>query len=355
MAPRFIGRQGRGQGGFILVTTLWLLAAATVALSLLSLWVERSLERTFELQEEADAAVAMASSRDTVLYLMAGNRNTRRGLGLYPPEVMQTHTDPFTMPPEPPESLRYDGTVYQGLDGVQFAIQDEAGLMPLNRATQSQLNSLMDELGIPSRDHSRLSNHFFDYIDSPLGTGFGPSVRREYEAQGRPPPPGRPLIAPQEARRVMEWDQFEAFWERDLLAKQTGVIHHGALNINAATPETFRFLRRLTDRQIERLLDERDEAAFSSIHDLERRTGVHLGGDALSLKTLPSRHLQLTIWSPATGRGYFQIVSLTPRGDEGTPWRIAYSHPVSGEFGADSPDPTTLASPLLAPEDGSQN
>jgi len=339
------------QQGFILVATLWVLAIATVALSIFSAWVYRAAERTADLQSDTRAAVEMVSTRDTLFFLMSSNPMTGRGIGLLDGELEAATRDMFGGRQAADREIIIDGRPYQGISETVFSAQDEAGQLNLNLVEhrRQDLDHLLMALGVEYDRRPRLLYALQDYTDHGSQQSLLGPARGDYRDAGRPEPMNRPLLTVQESWRVFGWDRESAFWEADRLANLTTVLHYGALNLNTAPEEVLHSIPYLDAQQVQHLIDERRRGQFNSPWEAEQRTGVGLSSDAFSMSVVPSNHIRLNFWNPDTRRGYRYYVSLTPTRDGGGPWLIDHVHPITGAELSDGDDPEQVASPIMAP------
>lgn len=340
----------RRNRGVALVIVLWMLVAMAVAGALLVAW---SRERLADAQVSRDAVqdrIDAIGTRDTLLYLASTIPMTRAGLPVEPPspaEVARRRLDDFggfDLSPRGGE-LRLDGTPYAGLGGVQVALQDEAGLVPLS-APSPALEALLASAGVPRQERARLLGALSDYLDADDRRGLNGAESPEYERAGLPPPPGRPLATPRELWGVLGWSMLPGDARQRLEAGTTGT-YAGPLNLNTAPAPLLEAVASGCARACLARLDRRDEAPFENALQFERDTGTRLPGDRdVEYRTAPSEALRLTLVG-RSGRAWRMHVRLTPLADRAGPWTLEAAYRVPRPLTDDAPRP--IPSPLFAP------
>ena len=342
--------------GFILVATLWILAASTIAMTLFAAWVSRSSERARELQQDTRAAVAMFSTRETLLYLIATQGMTHRGVNLSSGPALPEDRNPFELPTVAEHEILLDGRVYEGLQRVRFSLQDEAGLVNLNQEPTNRqvLNKLLLQSGISDAGERRhLLSALRDYVQHGLERDFLAPSRQDYRQAERPEPLNRPLITSRESWRALGWEQQPALWEGSHLANLTTVLHYGGLNVNTAPQEVLQIVAQLDERKAQEAIEARQERGFVNEMEAELRGGLPMSADPFTLAVIPSQHLRLTLWHPqAGGRGVRYYITVTPERHGAGPWFIDHIHPISGVKIASGADPAEVKHPLFAAPDG---
>ena len=352
-ARRRIGRRGSGPrpaSGFVLAVTLWILAGIAIAVGLMTLWSLQQLEQARLGHERLDDELAANGTRDTLLYFASTRELTLAGL---PVEVMSDELRATRRLDEMGSLVRdpiggelaLDGTVYEGLRGTRFAIQDEAGLFGVVMPRDLELDGFLISQGVDPEQVPRLRDALLDYIDSDELTRLNGAERREYEREGRPPPPNRRLLTPAEIGRVLGWDALEPALLAELPERITP-YYSGAVNLNTAPAVLLPHWIPGCPETCDRLVTMRREQPFRSGYDLQARLGIALPGDAsIDYRFLADESLRITWWGRA-GAAWRMHVRLTPLADKRGPWSILAAHPVLRPP-TDEPAEAT-GSPLLA-------
>lgn len=341
--------------GFILVATLWMLAACTIAMTLFAAWVSRATDRALALNEDTRAAIDMFTTRETLLYLASTRGLTHRGINL--PAGPTDNGSPAA--PDAHHEILLDSTPYKGLQRARFNLQDEAGLINLNKTSSGgeAIENLLSQRGISnSGERYRLLSALRDYTEHGLERTFLAPSLQDYRKAGRPEPLYRPLISNHESWRALGWEKHPQLWEGNYLANFTTVLHYGGLNVNTAPREVLQAVARLNESEAQAAIDARRERGFATAREAEVRGGLPMSANLLSLAIVPSRHLRLTLWHSEANRGVRYHITVTPERHGAGPWLVDHVYPVSGVQIADGADPAEVASPLLtSPDSGTAN
>lgn len=344
--PEFRG----GQSGFILAVVLWLLLAIAVGVSLLMLWTRERLGEALLARGELEDEIAAISTRDTLLFLAATVPATQGGLPLAPippAELAMRRLDEFGGFDRSPRGgeLRLDGSPYRGFGDVRFALQDEAGLIPIGFPGTSSLPALLAAAGVPAEQRNLLIDRLDDYVDADDLRRFHGAEANDYVDAGRGLPPNRRLVSPRELRRVLGWDELTPQVHTRLEEWSTSA-YAGALNLNTA-PEDL-LVRILSDcgPVCRERLSRRGDTPVLTGAQFEEQAAVRLPGDRdVDFRTAPSPALRLTFWG-ASGRAWRIHVRLTPLADGGAPWTVDAAYRTARPDSDDVERP--IQSPLFA-------
>ena len=318
--------------GFVLAVTLWLLAGITIAVALMTLWSMDQVEQARVGHERMEDEIAVFGTRDTLLYFASTRELTLAGL---PTEVMSEEMRSLRLLDEMGRlvrdpiggELRLDGSVYRGLRDTRFAIQDEAGLFPLVLPSDPSLDRFLLAQQVEPQAVPRLRDALQDYIDSDDLTRLNGAERREYEREGRPPPPNRRLLTPAEIKRVLGWDTLPPAQLEELPERLTP-FYAGPVNLNTMPRALLPTWIPGCPETCDRLVEARKEAPFRSAHDLQARLGIQLAGDpTIDFRFLADETLRLTLWG-RTGAAWRIHVRLTPLADKRGPWSILAAYPI---------------------------
>lgn len=338
------------QRGVVLVVVLWLLVAMAVAAGMILLW---SRERVADAQTARlgiEERIALIGARDTLLYLGARVPMTLGGQPLEPippGELALRRLDEFGAFDKAPRGgeLRLDDAPYLVPGGIVFRLQDEAGLVPIALPVNAPLVPWLRAAGVPRRDHAGLADALGDYTDADRLRRLHGAEAREYERDGRPPPPDRPLLAVAELSQVAGFERLPAESLQALMATAT-TLESGALNLNTAPVALLEAVVDRCDPRCRQAIAARAAQPFLSGSDFEARTGARLPGDRdVDFRTAPSQTLRLTLGGHS-GRAWRLHVRWTPLADREAPWRIDAVDLVPRPV-ADEP-PTPIEHPLFA-------
>ena len=338
-------------GGFVLVATLWALAALAVLAAYIDGVVASDLRSALETKRGLEAELARRSTEATLVYLLATGRMNYRGLVL---EAEQRFADPFSdeesLPDHGDGELRATGEVYAGPGGTRFSIQDEAGLVSVNAPRFALFSQLLEHAGVAPSDARRVVARVEDYIDANHTLTLNGAERYDYERLGAPPPLNWIMSSPVELRRVLGVEELitPAQWRglRPLLTMRPVFGY----NFNTMRPEVLAVLLGLDERGMRGVLEEREKAVISRLSRIALLSGKHLDIDEMEIRLLPSRFLRVAVWHEGEGSRVLTGVMLTPLG-ESAPWRKDYRYTEHigphGAPGAPREPPLAVATALL--------
>lgn len=323
----------RSERGFVLATTLWLLAAIAAVVGLMTWWALAEVRAATGERDSVEDAAALMSARETLLYVAATREFTRAGLPLEALDETRRavlRLDELGSMNKDPRGgeLRMDGTAYALADGAGFSLQDESGLFSLVLPTPAQLDRFLATQGVPPGKVPHLRDALLDYTDADDLRRLAGAETEDYRRAGRAPPPQRRLLAPSELGAVMGWDTLAP----DVLAR---IAHHattayaGAVNLNTMPPSLLPAWIAGCPDACERVVQQRDQRPFVSGRDVQLRSTVGLpGDDVIDYRFLASDSFRMTLWGRAGG-GWRLHVRLTPLADGSGPWSVLSAYPVT--------------------------
>ena len=305
----------RGQAGFVLVSTLWVLAIVLIIAAGFDAFVEQKIGQATLLKDNLQRRLDEYATQETVSYLLMTQRYTRAGLttrsedpAAYQTEVGHYRSDPIRC------ELLLDGTQYAGLGSTCFAIQDQAGLIGLGSASAADLRWLLDSTSSRQQTIDRLIDSLLDYVDKNDSARLNGAEREDYQNRSLPPPSNYFLRSPNELFRVMNWSEWltgsrEFLWWRWLSIRRSAVI-----NLNTL-PDSLVMRLPATDRRgLQRMIDQRRERPYRSVEDFDNRAGLRLDWPSEKYRFLASNRVQLHIRSRESRRLTVIGLELTPNG-----------------------------------------
>ena len=312
-----------GQRGFVLVATVWVLAALMVLADYIAGVASADRERAHQakqaLQDDLDARATEA----TLLYLLATGRMNYRGLVLERQQHFQDLEAPRALPPGD-GVVAAAGEAYAGLGRIRFSVQDESGLASVNQPMTVSFRAALLHAGVASLDIALLRARLRDYIDRDGTLSLNGAERSGYERAGLAPPGNWFLASPVELRKVLGASAAvpEDQWPR-LRRITTGTITNG-VNVNTMPLE---LLTALFDG------DEAAARRVAAFREQQPLTSVEVAGVASGLpwplvggfSPLPSKRLRLAFWREGGGARTLVGVALTPGSTYG-PWRKEYRY-----------------------------
>lgn len=349
----------RAEQGFVLLIVLALL----VVLALLATATATSAERAIDAaQADADrfqSGLAMNGTRETLLFLLATQRQTVAGLTVDESDASastaMTLDDPdgFTALPVGNE-IHLDSTPYQGLGTVRFALQDDRGLISLNWAPSAIRFGFYESLGIASDQWDGMDAKRLDYQDADDLHRLNGAERDEYRKLGMIPPTNRTLATPLEFRRILGWNAALASLDDAQLLSILTMTRGADLNINTAPPQVLALLPGIAPETAARMVELRKSAPFISTYQAQQNFGIGaMFEDGLALFAKPSGNLIL--WDRHSGTRRLLHWTLTPYEVDGPPWRIDYEVILPRGKESDQAVVGTPSTPLFTPQDTSGN
>lgn len=348
-------RRTRNESGFVLVIVL----AVLVVLALLAAATATSSERAIRAaQVDADrfqSELAMGSTRETLLFMLATQRQTVAGLTVNASDASATATlnmddpDGFSALPVGNE-IRLDSTPYQGLEDTRFALQDDRGLLSVNWAPPATRLALYESLGVPNDEWEALDAKRLDYQDADDLHRLNGAEKDQYGRLGLPPPTNRTLATPLELRRIPGWDKALAGLDDAQLLSMLTMTRGANLNINTAPIPILELLPGLTPENAIRMVEMRRATPFLSTWQAQQTFGIGESfEDGLSLFAKSSGNLIL--WDRHSGTRRLLHWTLTPFEVNGPPWRIDYEVTLPRGNESDQAVVGTPATPLFSPPD----
>ena len=252
----------RHEAGFVLVATLWALAALAVLAAYIDGVVAADVRHAIEAKRSLQAELDRRSTEATVLYLLATGRMNHRGLILEEEQRFSNSLpDGEFLPDHGDGELRATGVVYAGLGGTRFSIQDEGGLVSVNWARSPLLAALFASAGVGASDVERAASRISDYIDADDTLSLNGAEHYDYRQRGLPPPLNWIMSSPLELMNVLGLDAAD-FAPGAMAATSCPLLTMRPVysyNFNTMRPEVLALLLGLDERGMRRLLEEREK------------------------------------------------------------------------------------------------
>lgn len=325
-----------GEQGFVLVLTLWILAAIAIAAAYFGERVQASLRLATARQSDNEAQVALSNARAEVLFRIAITPMSRIGLG------------------DPPNYVRLDDRPYQVADS-RVQLQDAAGLLDLNRSSDDAMTRFLRTAGVADENRSALIDALRDYADSDdLRRLHGAEVR-QYQREGLPR--NAPLISPLEVRDVFGWGQQVSLWEGGRLTDALTTDGEPAINPNTASWRVLTAIPMVTPEIAQAIIARREVEPVTAAW-LDRVLGTQLDTMMSPVVAFPSSSIRVTQTTQAVPWALRYNVRLTPNGTF-APWVIGYYYRIekapadtvaaSSDQSANASDPPRFPSRVVLP------
>jgi general secretion pathway protein K len=318
----------RRQGGFLMVVTIWLLAAVAIAAAYFAARTQQALQAAQMRQQINEATVAVEGARAELLFRAAVQPLTLQGLGRAPQEI------------------RLDGRPYRE-SGTDVRLQDAAGLLGLNQFADEAMSRLIGQFGVPVERASVLIDTLRDYVDEDNLKRLNGGEEAEYRTAGREGGPrNAPLLSATELRQVLVWPDAPGLWKSPRLLDLVTVEEVRSINLNSAPAEVLATLPRVGPEGARAIIARREIEPVTPAW-LDRMLGTSLDGLISPVSPFPSQSLRVDQATATLPWGVRYTVAVTPRGAL-SPWRISQfqrtqkaasaTAPVSGPPALDIPD-----------------
>ena len=331
--------------GFVLVATVWVLAALVLLADYVSGVVAADRERArlakAALRDDLDAR----STEATLLYLLATKPSNHRGLLLEP--LAASALLPSAAPGAPARgaAITFAGEPYQGIGRVRFSLQDEAGLAAVNKPG-SLYRVALRHAGVAESDIALLLPRLQDYIDRDETLLVGGAERADYAAAGLPPPANWFLMSPLEVQKVLGARAVVPPEAWSFLHRNTTSAFTMGINFNTMPLAMLTAFLDGDQAAAKRVAEHREQHVLAGVDSLREAAGHDLSsyGDLAGV-TVASR-LRLALWREGGSQRTVVGVVLTPNAID-APWRKEYRYfePASGG----SEPARELATPLFQP------
>ena len=337
--------------GFVLVATLWALAALGLLATYINHVVATDVDRAIEEKRAFQAELDRRNTEATLIYLLATGRMNHHALIL---EEEQRFFDPqrdrTASPFRARGELRVTGAAYAGLGGTRFSIQDESGLVSVNAPRFPPFAALLGHIGLAEDGIRQVVARVDDYIDSDDTLNLGGAERQDYRRQGKEPPLNWIMSSPMELGEVLGIEDLIPRERWSQLWPMLTMRPVSNYNFNTMRPEILAALLELDEYGVRGVLEEREKGLLSRQTQLAMLSGKHLDIDEMEVAVLPSNFLKLAVWHETVGLRSIVGIELTPLGDV-APWRkdYRYSEPVPHREDSSIPSdlPLEAATPLL--------
>ena len=368
---------GAGRG-FVLIATLWTLAAMAVLAGYIDGVASADIERAVVAKAALERELARRSTESTLAYLLSTGRMNHRGLMLEP-EQSFSDLEGNRGPVRSVGVIAASGETYAGPGGTRFSIQDENGLLSVNYPRSANFAAALSWAGVAAADIARIVPRAEDYVDTDNDLSLSGAEGFDYERTAAPTPAGvagasrrtgpnsraertrsvsgggdirgirganriggtragpdpdsalrlsNPsnwiMASPHELRRVLGVDDVIAAhqWRR-LLPMLTMRLNTG-YNFNTMRPDVLAIVLDLDEAAVANILAERAERPVVRLNHVAMLTGTHADIDPALVQGVPSSFLRISIWHNAGGLRSLAGMALTPYGD--APWRVDYRY-----------------------------
>jgi general secretion pathway protein K len=290
------------QRGFILVMTMWVLAAIAIAASYFAERVQTSLQLATARQSMNDGQIALSDARADLLFRLATTPLTPYGLG------------------NPPIAVALDSRPYRAGDTV-VQLQDARGLFNLNVFGDEQMQRFLATLGVPAEQRAGLIDTLRDYTDADDLRRLNGAESSQYKERGLPPPTNAMLMSPIELRNIIGWRDTPMLWQKSTqLLDLVNTDTESGINPNTAPWQVLTALPGVTKDIAKAIIDRRNIAPVG-LDLIDKMLGTQMD-NAMGLATaFPSGTVRVT--QSANGLPWVLLynLTLTPEGLS-APWTV---------------------------------
>ena len=323
----------------MLVATLWVLAGLAILASYIDGVTTDSVERATAARLALQRELDRRNTEVTLVYMLATNRKNHRALVVDNEQRFAEFVDE-QLPQTGDAEFALTGQAYAGLGEISFAIQDEAGMVPVNAPNAPQLAAMLRHVGVSAQDAVRVVARVSDYVDIDVDLTLNGAEHFDYVRRGLPPPPNWLMASPLELKKVLGVEQIitDEQWRRlrPVLTMRQGI----GLNVSTMPPALIAALLDADETAVRDIMGETDMGPLDA-NRLMQLAGWAATIDPEELRVLPADHLRVNTWHPGGARHVVGI-HLTPYVD-GAAYRHDYRYTESPVDIA----PTSVVVPLL--------
>lgn len=292
------------QRGFVLATTLWIIAIVALVIGYFSEQVNTSLTLAQQKQDLAEQQLSFAATRSQLLFRLATLPMSFYGLG-----------------PDATSAVKLDDSAYRGSGSDVVQLQDERGLININFPNLAMLGCFLNNRGIPYAGQTQLIDTLQDYTDEDDFRRLNGAEAADYRAQHLPPPPNDLLYTPYQLKNVIGWRSQVNFWKGEPVIKNLSASRITGFNPNTAPAELLACLPGGSPEHAKELIRQRNISPLYNENQLSAVTGAAMNPDDFLF--FPGYSIRVTQTGITASRMEQYVVTLTPLSDF-APWRIDY-------------------------------
>lgn len=316
----------RGDRGFVLVATLWVLAIVTIAAAYFAERVGLSLERARQRQEAVEQLISFADTRAEVLFRLGTTPPTFQGIGSQNP-------------------IALDNRPYRGTGGDVIRLQDSLGLLNLNRVQPVLLARFLGQMGVPVAKRDALIDALQDYTDTDDLRRLNGAEAADYAALGLAPPSNEWLATPLQLKNIIGWRDQPGLWEGRNILRFVTTSQLVGFNPNTAPQEVLASLPGLNPETAAAIVKSRELRTY---HGSNQLPGYVEGSiDVEQFSFFPGASIRLTQQGGKLPWALESSVTLTPNG-ELAPWRVDYQVRTAVSYAVENEDKIPILPPWAA-------
>ena len=196
------------------------MAGLSIVVALIADTTQASAERVAQLRERTDFVQSALSARANAQYWLSASRLRSSDFfdGAY--------------------SVRADNTPYKIDTKTIISLQDNGGLVNLNRVNRDILINFLTGCGVPAETTNNLIDAHLDYVDTDNLQRLNGAEQDIYSAKRLPLPRNSPLLSEDEIWNVYGWSQYRRLLEQNSCDKSWTIYGESSMfgsNLNLAT------------------------------------------------------------------------------------------------------------------------
>ncbi len=325
--------------GYILVSTIWVLAFLSIAAAAIGEWYGRSLSLAAARVDGARGRVEELSTRATLLYKIATAQVGRSGIFLESSEDRELEKgDGFgAVVRQGIPDIIFDGTPYLGYGEARFAIQDESGLWGLVPETPVRTRDLLLSQGVEYQLADVLASRLADYVDADDLVRINGAEATEYRFAGLAPPPNSRLESIFQLQGVLGWEEIDAIWKDDAFPAIVSLAWGGMPNPSMAPREVLLKMPGANAELVDKLLALRHGEGEPD-GDLSEWLTRMQSGEALTAMPRPSYEMRMRFWLDGERQCREYSVKFSAGDQQPAPWIFENNHrrPLSRDLESES-------------------
>jgi hypothetical protein len=323
-----------GAKGFVLVLTIWIVAAIGLVVVAVNVWVSQSVNNAGAMQQLIADQIAVTDIRNELIYAFGTRPMSYRGMEtgrllekVDPTDVNALMTADFRTD----RYMRLNGEPYRSESHPNYIIQifDGRGLVNLNNTSSIYLRRLLALFDVPEAMRNSLIDALEDYTDRDDLTRISGAEAREYQRLGKEPPANAWLVTPLEAQSVLNWDTLAALWSRDADQPLFSACSVPGFNPNTAPREVLlSAFPGLDETGLAEVIKRQQERPFRNIREVSAAGNISIRDDPFFFTFAPGSCLIVEITHQPTGNRTRFSLTIDTFSAKTKPWRVDYAFPI---------------------------
>ena len=286
-----------------------------------SFYASQQLNKAYSSKERIKESMDRLATEQTLLFLIATNKKTIEGLQVQGLEGGE---------------LKLDGSRYQGLGNVSFALNDYYGLVGLNAIPNLHLDQLLMSFESDKMRRQSLIDALFDYIDLDEIKRWNGQEGFGYSSSGLPGPSNDYLKSVQELRAVYGWQDWLEAHPKFAVELWLSTSWREWINLNTVPEALIQRILPVSRSEADKVINRRRIKPFENLGDLSTVLGPGAILDEDYYTLFPKGDVQIRIFS-TNNRKLSTIGVLSTPMSTGSPWVIDYLYQSERKFDFSEP------------------